>query len=88
MSTVDSKGSGHFEEAYYVKLMENHGFRVDDAKTKTLKYMLKKEFMDNFITSTVMTSFPELTGANRDHFFKEYIDRIKERIYPVGHLLS
>lgn len=82
MSTVDSNGLGYIEEGDYVKLMENHGFRVDDAKTIPLKYVLNKDFTKNFFKSTLLTSFPELTGDNRNQFFTEFIGRIKEQSQP------
>jgi len=82
MSTVDSDGFGYIEEGDYIKLMENHGFRVDDAKTIPLNYVLNKDFTKNFFKSTLLTSFPELTGDNRRHFFNEFIERIKEQSQP------
>ena len=88
MSTADSNGFGYVEQGDYVKLMENHGFRVDDAKTIPLKYVLNKDFTKNFFKSTLLTSFPELTGDNRNQFFTEFIGRIKEQSQPVGKLIT
>jgi len=82
MSTVDSHGYGNIEESDYIKLLETHGFRVDSAKTIPLEYVLSKEFTKNFFKSTLLTSFPELTGENRNKFFTEYIGRIKEQSSP------
>ena len=84
MSTVDSNGFGYIEEGDYIKLMEDHGFRVDNAKTIPLKYVLNKDFTKNFFKSTLLTSFPELTGDNRRQFFTEFIERIKEQSQPVS----
>merc|ERR1719400_738837 len=36
----------------------------------------------NFFKSTLLTSFPELTGDNRRQFFTEFIGRIKEQSQP------
>lgn len=82
MTTVDSNGFGYIEQGDYVKLMENHGFRVDDAKTIPLKYMLDKNFTKNFFKSTLLTSFPELTGESRTKFFTEFIGRVREQSQP------
>jgi len=82
MSTADSNGLGFIEEGDYVKLMESHGFRVDDAKTIPLKYKLDKNFTKEFFKSTLLTSFPELTGDNRNLFFTEFIGRVKEQGQP------
>jgi hypothetical protein len=60
--------------------------QVDDAKTIPLKYMLDKNFTKNFFKSTLLTSFPELTGDTRKASFTEYIDRVKEQSKPVGTL--
>ena len=83
MSTADSHGFGYIKEEDYVKLMEAHGFRVDDAKTVPLKYMLDRDFVKNFFKSTLLTSFPELTGETRKEFFTEFISRVKAQNMPV-----
>jgi hypothetical protein len=46
--------------------------------------MLDKNFTKNFFKSTLLTSFPELTGDTRKAFFTEYIARVKEQDKPVG----
>ena len=58
--------------------------QVDDAKTIPLKYMLDKDFTKNFFKSTLLTSFPELTGDTRKEFFTEYINRVKAQTEPVS----
>ena len=58
--------------------------QVDEAKTIPLKYMLDKDFTKNFFKSTLLTSFPELTGDTRKDFFTEYINRVKAQTEPVG----
>jgi len=82
MSTVDSDGHGYIEEKDYVRLMENHGFQVDGVNTIPLKYKLDRNFVKNFFKSTVLTSFPELTGDTRKAFFTEYISRVKAQNSP------
>ena len=56
---------------------------MDDAKTIPLRYMLDKDFTKNFFKSTLLTSFPELTGDVRKAFFTEFIDRVKAQSVPV-----
>ena len=56
---------------------------MDDAKTIPLRYMLDKDFTKNFFKSTLLTSFPELTGDVRKDFFTEFIDRVKVQSVPV-----
>jgi len=76
-------GNGYIEESDYVKLLDNHGFKVDSAKTIPLRYMLDKNFTRNFFKSTLLTSFPELQGNIRKEFFSEYIERVKAQTKPA-----
>lgn len=78
MSTVDNNGMGHIIQDDYVKLMQNHGFQVDDCQTLPLNYRFTKDFTRNFFKSTILSSFPELNGDVRKEFFDEYIARAKE----------
>jgi len=83
MTTADETGNGYIKESDYVKLLENHGFQVDSAKTIPLRYMLDKDFTKNFFKSTLLTSFPELVGNTRKEFFTEYIERVKAQTKPA-----
>ena len=85
MSEVNSHGQGYIQQDDFVKLMETHGFRVDDAKTIPLKYKFQEDFIRNYFKSVVMTSFPEVQGDNRKLFFNEYIPRVKELTEKVQH---
>ena len=78
MSTVDKHGYGNITAEDFTKLMENHGFRVDDAQTIPLKYKFEESFIKNYFKSVVLTSFPELQGETRKKFFTEFIPRVKE----------
>ena len=78
MSTVDKHGYGNIIAEDFTKLMENHGFRVDDAQTIPLKYKFEESFIKNYFKSVVLTSFPELQGETRKKFFTEFIPRVKE----------
>ena len=78
MSTVDQKsGYGNIEKGDFVKLLESHGFRVDDAKEVSLDYKLHKDFVDNFVKDAILSDFPELVGEERKQFFEEYIPRVE-----------
>ena len=85
MSTVNKNGFGDMITEDFVKLMENHGFRVDDAKTVPLKYKFETDFIRNYFKSVVMTSFPELQGDTRKKFFNEFIPRVKDLTQLVCH---
>jgi len=78
MSTINKNGFGDMITEDFVKLMENNGFRVDDAKTVPLKYKFETDFIRNYFKSVVMTSFPELQGDTRKKFFNEFIPRVKD----------
>ena len=76
MSTVDEKtGYGNIKREDFVRLLENHGFRVDEAKDLTLEYKFSKKFSEGFIQNTILTAFPEIVGVEREEFFKEFISR-------------
>ena len=76
MSTVDEKtGYGNIEREDFVKLLESHGFRVEEAKDLTLEYKFSKKFSEGFRQNTISTAFPEIVGVEREEFFKEYINR-------------
>ena len=85
MSTVDEKtGYGNIKREDFVRLLESHGFRVDEAKAVPLEYKLSKEFLEGYIQKTIRTAFPEIMGEEREEFFKEYItrvDRLKKPVY-------
>ena len=50
MSTVDEKtGYGNIKREDFVRLMESHGFRVDEAKDVTLEYKLHPDFVEGFV---------------------------------------
>jgi len=78
MSTIEKHGYGGIIENDFVKLMENHGFKVANAKTIPLKYKFEVDFIKNYFKTVVLTSFPELQGETRKEFFNEYIPRVKE----------
>ena len=78
MSTINKNGFGDMITEDFVKLMENNGFRVDDAKTVPLKYKFETDFIRNYFKSVVITSFPELQGDTRKKFFNEFIPRVKD----------
>ena len=79
MSTVDEKtGYGNIEREDFVKLLEAHGFRVEEAKTVTLDYKLHSDFVERFVQETIVHSFPEIVGEQRDQFFTEYFARVKD----------
>ena len=76
MSTVDEKtGYGNIKREDFVKLLESHGFRVEEAKDLTLEYKFSKKFSEGFRQNTISTAFPEIVGVEREEFFKEYINR-------------
>ena len=76
MSNVDKKtGYGSITREDFVKLMEAHGFRVNQAETLTLNYKLSRDFVEGFKKKTILPAFPEIVGKDREEFFKEYIDR-------------
>ena len=53
MATVDEKtGYGNIRREDFVKLLESHGFRVDEAKTVTLEYKLHHDFVERFVQET------------------------------------
>ena len=79
MSTVDERtGYGNIKMEDFVKLMENNGFRVDEAKTVNLNYKLHKDFVERFVEETILNDFPELEGEEREEFFREFIPRVEE----------
>ena len=79
MSTVDEKtGFGNIDKEDFVKLLESQGFRVDEAKTVTLDYKLHHDFVERFVQDTILHSFPEIVGEEREEFFTEYFARVKE----------
>ena len=76
MSSVDKKtGYGNIVMEDFVKLVETQGFRVDESKAITLHYKLNKDFVSGFVKNTILTSFPEIEGQEREEFFREYIHR-------------
>ena len=79
MSTVDEKtGYGNIEREDFVKLLESHGFRVEEAKDVTLDYKLHHDFVERFVEETIHHSFPEIVGEEREQFFAEYFARVRE----------
>ena len=53
MSTVDEKtGYGNIEREDFVKLLESHGFRVEEAKDVSLDYKLHHDFVERFVQET------------------------------------
>ena len=79
MTTVDEKtGYGNIRREDFVKLLESHGFRVDEAKTVTLDYKLHPDFVERFVQETILGSFPEIVGEEREQFFTEYLARVKD----------
>ena len=84
MSTVDEKtGYGNIKREDFVRLMESHGFSVDEAKAVPLEFKFSKEFLEAYIQNTLLAAFPEIMGEEREEFFKEYITRVDRLKKPV-----
>merc|ERR1712168_263875 len=79
MSTVDHKGNGPIIEEDYIKLMENNGFKIEYSKSQSLHYVFNEEFIRNFFKSTILTSFNELQGKEREMFMEEFVRRLREK---------
>lgn len=79
MSTVDNKGNGPIIEEDYVRLMENHGFKVEFSHSQPLQYVFNDEFIRNFFKSTILTSFNELNENERKEFMEEFVRRLKNQ---------
>ena len=85
MSNVDKKtGYGNIQAEDFVKLMEGHGFRVDDVKTLDLDFKLTKEVVDGILQKLVLPSLPSIVGPEREEFFKEYISRADKLTHIVS----
>ena len=78
MSTVDEYGFGNIIEGDLVRLMENKGFRVDQAETLPLDYKLSKEFVEKVYEPNFFESFPKVDIQTRIRLSEEYNSRVKE----------
>ncbi|XP_023348463.1 uncharacterized protein LOC111717188 [Eurytemora carolleeae] len=79
MSNRDTDGSGPILEKDYVKMMEEHGFKVHMSQTLTLEYILSREFIDNYFKTRVLTGFKSLQDDKRELFLTEYKRRMENK---------
>ena len=84
MSNVDKKnGYGNIKAEDFVKLVESHGFRVDDLKIMGLDYKISEELVKGFVEAAYQTVWPEITGVEREEFFTDFFERSEKLKHMV-----